>query len=83
MLITPEKGQRIPVNKVHLALMLHVLDRWVNIGKLCKAIIRHLDGGPFVMPTLQPRSNLYSEKKMDQFNATRSDTDWYLGLAAE
>jgi hypothetical protein len=68
---------------MHLATVMHTLDRWVNISKLCKAIIKHLDGAPFVMPKLQRRSPLYQDEAMSRFEATEHDTEWYLGLPGE
>jgi hypothetical protein len=39
-----------------LAGLLHLYDRWINIIELCIAIYRHLDGKPFVEPSLRSRS---------------------------
>jgi hypothetical protein len=36
--------------------LLHLYDRWINIIELCTAICLHLDGTPFVAPSLRSRS---------------------------
>ena len=37
-------------------MLLHLFDRCINIIELCIAIYRHLDGKPFVEPSLRSRS---------------------------
>jgi Domain of unknown function (DUF4062) len=78
-----DRSPTVLASRMHLATVMHTLDRWVNISKLCKAIIKHLDGAPFVMPKLQRRSPLYQDEAMSRFEATEHDTEWYLGLPGE
>ena len=78
-----DRGASVMAQKMHISMAMHLLDRWVNIGKLCKAIIKHLDGKPFVMPTLQRKSPMYEDAAMDKFQPTDLDTSWYLTLEAE
>ena len=46
----------IAVEPQKLAGLLHLYDRWTNIIDLCVAIYRHLDGKPYVEPSLRSRS---------------------------
>jgi hypothetical protein len=58
-----------------------VIDRWVNIIRLCKAIIRHLDGEPFVMPTLYEQDlRLFPGESPDNLQATEYEAEWFLKL---
>jgi uncharacterized protein (DUF302 family) len=46
----------VTVEPQKIATLLHLFDRWINIIELCIAIYRHLDGKPFVDPSLRSRS---------------------------
>ena len=49
----------LSIPTMELAALLHLLDRWINIAKICTAISQHLTGKPFTMPQLRPRSPFY------------------------
>ena len=68
------------VNSLKLLMVLHSIDRWINITRLCKAIINHLDGAPFVMPELRPQSPAYQEGELDKDYATPAQLDEYLAV---
>jgi len=46
----------VEIEPLKATALLHLFDRWINIIELCIAIYRHLDGQPFVEPTLRPCS---------------------------
>ena len=56
----PSRGGRkkgkIAIPTMKLWPFLHLLDRWVNIIELARAVIVHLRGAPFSMPKLRPSS---------------------------
>ena len=49
----------LSIPTLELAALLHLLDRWLNVAKICTAIAQHLTGKPFTMPQLRPRSPFY------------------------
>ena len=66
------------VNSMKLLMILHSIDRWINITRLCKAIINHLDGESFVMPELRPQSPAYEDRELDDQYATPAQLDEYI-----
>lgn len=48
--------QSVSIETMKLLPFLHLLDRWINIIELSRAIVVHLRGKPFSMPRLRPRS---------------------------
>jgi hypothetical protein len=69
----------IPAQK--LALLHHVAMRWSDILSLSKALILHLDGQPFVMPSLMPRSPLRDmDQELDAETVSQGDARRYLGI---
>ena len=65
-----QRGYRngtVAVEPMKLTGLLHLYDRWINIIELCTAIYRHLDGKPFVTPSLRSRSPVCGmDQKFDQ-----------------
>ena len=61
-----------------LLVLLHSLDRWSNITDLCRAIIVHLEGKPFVMPKLRPQSPFYAADELDKEIAAPDQVDQFL-----
>lgn len=57
-------SDRIQVETVELAGLLHLLDRWSNILDLSTSILRHLDGEPFEMPNLRPDTPVQDMQQM-------------------
>jgi hypothetical protein len=52
----PNRDDAVAIEPNKLGALLHLYDRWINIIELCIAIHRHLDGKPFVEPSLRSRS---------------------------
>lgn len=46
----------VQINSVKLMMLLHLLQRWSNVITISKSIIRHLEGGKFVMPKIFDKS---------------------------
>jgi hypothetical protein len=66
------------VESTKLLILLHSIDRWSNIIDLCRAIILHLEGQPFVMPKLRPQSPFYPEGELEKEIATPEQVDEFL-----
>lgn len=60
----PRRGSMLHINTMKLVMLLHLLDRWVNIIELSRSLIRHLDGAPFQMPSLRPDSPIVGMQEM-------------------
>jgi len=52
----PTRVESVEIETVKLAGLLHLLDRWSNVLDLSVAILKHLDGEPFELPSLRPDS---------------------------
>ena len=61
-----------------LLILLHSVDRWCNITNLCKAIMNHLDGKPFIMPQLRPQSPFYTKDELAEKFATPDQVKKFL-----
>ena len=57
-------SDRIQIETVALAGLLHLLDRWSNILDLSASILRYLDGEPFEMPNLRPDTPVQGMQQM-------------------
>jgi hypothetical protein len=76
----PCRGSTIDVDSTALLFLLHVLDRWCNVLEIAKAVIRHLDGGPFTPPILRPRSPIQDESiQLGLEGADEDDINRFLG----
>lgn len=73
-----KQPKQMKVLSIKLLMVLHSIDRWINITRLCKAIVNHLDGKPFVMPPLRPQSPAYQDGELDKEYATPSQLEEYL-----
>lgn len=60
----PRSGDSIDIETMKLASLLHLLDRWSNVIDLASAILRYLEGKPFVMPSLRPDSPVHGMQDM-------------------
>lgn len=60
----PARVSSIEVETVKLAGLLHLLDRWSNVLDLSAAILRHLDGKPFIFPDLRPDTPVQGMQEM-------------------
>lgn len=70
---------RIQIETVPLAGLLHLVDRWSNILELSKSILRHLDGEPFEMPSLRPDTPVQGMQQMlDAEKPTDQDISRFL-----
>lgn len=56
--------ERIEIETVQLAGLLHLLDRWLNIVDLSAGILRYLDGQAFEMPILRPVTPVHGMEQM-------------------
>lgn len=75
----PLRGETIDVDSNALVVLLHVLDRWCNVLEIAKAVLRHLDGGPYMHPTLRPRSPIKDESvQLGLEGADEDDVDRFL-----
>ena len=54
--VRPAGTTVLSIEATKLGILLHLLDRWVNIITISAALARHLDGAPFELPSLRPRS---------------------------
>jgi hypothetical protein len=71
--------QSIDIETMKLFSLLHLMDRWVNIIELSRAIIRHLRGKPFSMPSLRPRSPIPDMNKiLEEEEVSIKDIDKFL-----
>jgi len=52
----PSGAKYVSIETMKLLPYLHLLDRWINVIKLSRAIALHLHGKPFEMPRLRPQS---------------------------
>jgi len=73
-----DEPEYIKVESMKLMVLLHSIDRWSNIVDLCRTIIVHLEGQPFIMPKLRPQSPFYAEGDLDQEVATPEQVDEFL-----
>lgn len=60
----PLRSEWITVNTVKLAGLLHLLDRWSNVLDLSSAIVQHLEGKPFTLPTLRSDTPIQGMQQM-------------------
>ena len=75
----PRRGQTISIDTMKLAMFLHLMDRWANVIELSRAILRHLDGAPFVGPTLRPSSPIHGmEEQLNDQRITRDELDAFI-----
>ncbi len=73
-----DEPEYIEVESMQLVVLLHIFDRWSNIIDLCRAIIVHLEGQPFVMPKLRPQSPFYGDGELSNEIATPEQVDEFL-----
>ncbi|QEL17242.1 DUF4062 domain-containing protein [Limnoglobus roseus] len=71
-------GETIQVSTIKLLGILIMMDRVCNIIELSKAIIQHLDGQLFLMPSLRPRSPLYAHGELEREDVTAAETEAFL-----
>lgn len=75
----PTQADRIQIETVALAGLLHLLDRWSNILDLSTSILRHLDGESFEMPILRPDTPVQGMQQMlDAEKPTDQDVNRFL-----
>lgn len=60
----PSRAAPFEIETVKLAGLLHLLDRWSNVLDLSAALLRHLDGEPFVLPNLRPDTPVQGMQEM-------------------
>ena len=71
--------QSISIETMKLLPFLHLLDRWINIIELSRAVVLHLRGNPFSMPTLRPRSPIPGmEEQLEQECVSPEDVDSFI-----
>ncbi|KAF1687978.1 hypothetical protein B1992_00630 [Pseudoxanthomonas broegbernensis] len=64
----------VHIETIKLATLLHLFDRWSNIVDLSAAILRYLDGAPFVLPDLRLDSPVQGmQEQLDAERPTESD----------
>lgn len=64
----------IHVETIKLAGFLQLVNRWINVIELSKAVARHLEGGIFEMPNLMPKSPVEGmDAELDAEYATLED----------
>jgi hypothetical protein len=72
----------VRVDTLKFGQFLNLLDRWVNVVQLTRALLQHFDGGEFSLPRLRPISPILgmseqmaketvTDSELDQFIATR------------
>jgi len=67
-----DTGDFIDIDTTKLLAFLHLMDRWSNVVELSQAILKHLYGNDFVMPSLRPRSPIAD---MNELIAAESPSD--------
>jgi hypothetical protein len=76
-----QDSDTVHVAVTDLILILVLAYRWLNIVELSKAILVHLDGKPFQMPGLKPRSPIQGmNEDLKAEEVTRDDALKYAGL---
>jgi len=82
-----QRGYRngtVTIESKKIAMLLHLFDRWINIIELCIAIYRHLDGNPFVEPSLRSRSPVEGmAKKIEAESPTVDETIAFINFDHE
>jgi len=69
----------IRIERMRLLGFLHLLDRWVNVIALSRAIAIHLQEQPFSMPKLRPRSPFPGmNAELERERVSSSDVDIFL-----
>ncbi|TCT25729.1 DUF4062 domain-containing protein [Thermomonas haemolytica] len=75
----PPGAESVHIETVKLAALLHLFDRWSNIIDLSVAILRHLEGETFVLPSLRPDSPVQGmQEELDAERPNESDIDAYM-----
>lgn len=70
---------KIPIETVKLAGLLHLLDRWSNVLDLSASVLRHLEGDPFVFPKLRPDTPIQGmQSELDAERPTEDEVTSYL-----
>lgn len=69
----------VSIKTTKILAYLHVMDRWVNIIFLCKAIIKHLNGEVFLMPELRPFSPIPDmNEQIEEERVTLDDVEKFV-----
>lgn len=75
----PRRGPTIDIDTTKLAIFLHSMDRWANVIELSRAILKHLDGGPFQPPSLRPSSPILGmEEQLIEQRITKEELDAFI-----
>jgi hypothetical protein len=75
----PRRGQTMNIDTMKLAMFLHLMDRWANVIELSRAILRHLDGAPFIAPNLRPSSPIDGmEVQLNDQRVTKEELDAFV-----
>lgn len=73
------KREEIEIPALQLLSIQGLFDRGINIVKLCKAILLHLDGKSYAAPTLRHRSPITDKKQqLDLETVTGADVEAFL-----
>lgn len=73
------KFEQIEIPALQLLAIQGLFDRSINIVRLCKAILLHLDGNSYVAPTLMHRSPMADQKQqLDLETVTGADVEVFL-----
>lgn len=69
----------VSIETMKLLPFLHLLDRWVNVIALSRAIALHLRGKPFEMPKLRPTSPIPGmNAELERERVSAADVDTYI-----
>jgi len=69
----------VSIEPLKLLPFLHLLDRWVNIIELSRAIVTYLRGKPFSMPRLRPRSPIPGmDEELERERVSLRDVDKFI-----
>ena len=75
----PRRGATINIDTMQLVMFLHLLDRWANVIALSRAILQHLDGAPYLPPSLRPSSPIHGmEEQLIEERITKEELDAFI-----
>lgn len=58
------RAEKIEVETIQLAGLLHLIDRWSNVLDLSTSVLKHLEGAPFTFPGLRPDTPVQGMQQM-------------------
>lgn len=77
--LRPHGSSSVSIETFKLLPFLHLMDRWINIIDLSRAIASYLQGNPFTMPRLRPQSPIPDmNEQLEQESVTLLDVNTFI-----